>query len=383
MDNPFRKIIDAATGMLHSSSSASKGPGTSIIGVDIGTSSIKVVQLKKKGGKAILETYGALALGSYGGTDVGAVTNLAVDKLSAAIKDLIKESGVTTMSAALSIPSASSLLFLIDLPAAIDEKQVSAVIPTEARKYIPVPISEVSLDYWVIPKRGALDESPETPADGAKPVEAKTEVLIAAIHNDTIAKYNDIIKNTGLSSSFFEIEVFSTVRSTLGHELSTVLIMDLGASKTKLSIVEYGVVRSFHIINRGAHDITNTLSKSLNVPYAKAEEIKREFGLFGNPADKNVGEIIKLTTDFILSETNSIVLNYEKKYEKTISKVILTGGGALLKGFKEQAAENFRSEVVLGNPFVKTEAPGFVEQFLSKTGPEFSVAAGLALRGLQ
>ena len=152
-----------------------------------------------------------------------------------------------------------------------------------------------------------------------KSTRAFGEVLIAAIHNETISKYQDLMKNSNLSSSFAEIETFSAMRSTFSHELSTVLLIDFGASKTKLAVVEYGIIKSFHIVNRGSYDISNALSKSLSVPFAKAEEMKREFGLFGSSLDKSVEEITKLSVTYILNETSSVILAYEKKYNKTIT----------------------------------------------------------------
>lgn len=367
------KIIKSVMGQFSSASS-----GGSVVGVDIGTSSIKVVQLKRKNGKAVLETYGALALGPYASLDVGAVTNLPDDKLSAALADVVRESGVTTHEGGFSIPATASLIFVIELPAGIDEKEFANIIPTEARKYIPVPITEVVLDYWVIPKR---EEALGDPTAQGGP--AKTEVLVAAIHNETISKYKEIVKKTDLATGFFEIEVFSGIRSTFAHELSPVMLLDVGASRTKVVIVEYGVVKAFHIINRGSQDITIALSKSLSIPFAKAEEMKREFGLFGSSLDKNVAEISKLSVDYILNESQSAILGYERKYQKSVSKVILTGGGAQLKGFFEAARTSFACEVELGNPFGKVEAPAFLENVLKTTGPEFSIAIGLALRHLQ
>ncbi len=378
MTNPFSKILQDGLSMFSSKS------GGSVVGIDIGSSAIKVVQLKKKGAKAVLETYGALSLGPYvDGGVVGQTTNLPIEKIALALTDVMREAGITTKDAAIAIPASASLVFLIELPAIIDEKQLATIIPTEARKYIPVPISEVSLDYWPIPKRdSALDGT--VGSDGKLIKESpKTEVLVAAIHNDTITKYREIVSKTNFSASFFEIELFSSIRSSFGRELSTVLILDLGALKTKLSIIEYGVVRKFHSIDRGSQDITNSLSKSLGLPFLQAEQMKREFGLFGNTKDPNIPEIILLQVDYILSETNSVILNYEKQYGKTISKVILTGGGVLLKGFKERAAEQLRSEVVLAHPFDKVEAPAFLDAVLESAGPEFAVAAGLALRKLQ
>ncbi len=350
------------------------------VGVDIGTSSIKLVELRKKGGRAVLETYSTLALGPYAQLDVGATTNLTSDILAKAIADALKEGTITTKDAAFSIPSSASLVFLLDLPSAITEKELPNIVPTEARKYIPVPISEVTLDYWVIPHRqeGFYDDDKTK----AETIPAKSEVLTAAIHNDTLSKYRDLTKITGLDADIFEIEIFSSIRSTFAHELSAVLLVDFGASKTKLAIVEYGIVRNFHIVNKGSVDITTSISKSLSVPFAKAEDMKRDIGLTGNGADRSVSDIAKLIVDQILSETQNVIQAFERKYEKPISKVILTGAGSLLPGFREHAGEVFRTEVVYGNPFDKVEVPEFVAKVLSETGPEFAVALGLALRKL-
>ena len=111
--------------------------------------------------------------------------------------------------------------------------------------------------------------------------------------------------------------------------------------------------------------------------------MKKEFGLFGNPAEKNLGETIKTHIDYIFSEANNTIMAYERKNNKTISKVILSGGGAGLKGLKEAAAANFRAEIEIGHPFSKTGAPAFLDKVLSAMGPEFAVSIGLALRKLQ
>lgn len=376
MDNPLKKILSLGTSFL------SKKPGGTAVGIDIGTSSIKVVQVKKKGGKAVLETYGSVALGPYADTDIGQATNLPKEKTAEALASILREAGVTTNIASVSIQSASSLIFVLDLPPGIAEGQLGEIVPNEARKYIPVPITEVSLDWWVIPKREDL-----MPDDADIPLRAapaaRTEVLVVAIHNDSIGRYQDIVRSNSLDTDYFEIEAFSSIRALLSHELAPVLVVDFGASKTKLSLVEYGVVKSFHIINRGSADLTLSIAKSLGVPFSKAEEIKREFGMQGGVTDQDVAEIVSSSLEFIFNEANSMVLNFEKKYNKAVSKVILSGGGALLKGFLEKAEENFRVSVAMGDPFSKVEAPAFLSDVLRSIGPEFSVAVGLALKRLE
>src|SRR3989338_4083940 len=150
MDNPLKKFF--------SSFDLFKEPGSSAVGVDIGTSSIKVVEIKRRKGKAVLETYGAISLGPYAGLDAGRVTNLPVEKLAEALGEVLKQSGITTTSAAFSIPVQSSLIFMIELPVQVTENEIPAIVPTEARKYIPVPINEVTLDYFILPKKAASFE---------------------------------------------------------------------------------------------------------------------------------------------------------------------------------------------------------------------------------
>jgi len=375
MDNSLKKFFSNIN--LFGGSS-----GGNAVGIDIGSSAIKVVEIKKKGGKAILETYGAIALGPYADLDIGRVTNLPPEKIAEALKEVLKQSGVTTSSAALSIPVQSSLIFTIELPAQIKENEIASIIPTEARKYIPVPITEVSLDYFVLPKKETSFEEANNP-DLSSLLPDKTEVLVVAIQNDTVSRYRSIVSQCSLEAGFFEIEIFSSIRANFEHELSPVLLMDFGASRTKLSIVEFGSVRSFHIINRGGAEITDAISKSLSVPFSKAEEMKKEFGLFGNPAEKNLSDIIKIHIDYIFSETNNVLLGYEKKYNRTISKIIFSGGGSLLKGLKEVATDNFKAEIENGHPVSKVGAPAFLEKVLETMGPEFAVALGLALRRLQ
>lgn len=351
------------------------------VGIDIGSSAIKIVEIKRKAGKAVLETYGAIALGPYADLEAGRVTNLPVDKLAVALQEVLKQSDVDSKNLALSIPVQSSLIFTLDLPEKIQVSEMASIVPTEARKYIPVPMTEVSIDYFVLPKKEPSFEESNNP--DLSPGGGKTSVLVVATQNDGVARYRSIVSECNLSASFFEIEIFSSVRANFEHELSPVLLIDFGASRTKLSIVEFGMVKGYHTIDRGGADISNSISKSLSISFGEAEKMKKEFGLFGNPAEKTLADIIKVHIDYILSETNSTLMGYEKKENRTISKVIFTGGGALMKGLKEVAANNFRAEIEIGHPFSKVGAPAFLEKVLSTMGPEFAVALGLALRKLQ
>jgi type IV pilus assembly protein PilM len=372
MDNPFKHLFSKVL----TSSPKSK----SVIGIDIGASAIKVVQLKQKGGRAILETYGTLALGPYNQGGVGQVETLSVEQTVQALNDLMREAGVTVRDGAAGIPSASSLVFTMEFPGKINEKDFPSIVPTEARKYIPVPISEVLLDYFVIPK--TQDSMFDHKSEIVQAAE-KTEVLGVAIHNETVTRFKDILQKAEIVNPAFELETFSAIRSSIKRDLTNILFLDFGASRTKLSIIEYGIVRSFHVVNRGSSDITRAISQSMQIDFVQAEELKRTYGLLDNAPDFNVREVAELSVNYILSETSTVILNYEKKYNKTINKIILSGGGALLKGFYERAQQHFSSSVERSDPFAKADAPAFLRDVLTTIGPEFSVSLGLALLKLQ
>ncbi|TAL49586.1 type IV pilus assembly protein PilM [Patescibacteria group bacterium] len=355
----------------------------SFLGIDIGTSAVKVVQLRKKGSKAVLETYGELALGPYGGEDIGQATSLPTEKIIEALTDLMREKEVnlSTNLCGVAIPFASSLMSVIEMPM-LSYKQLSTMIPLEARKYIPVPISEVTLDWSMVPRDEIEPLSSEGEGGKEHPSRIKmTDILLVAIHNETLGRYQEIIQKTGLQSKFFEIEIFSSLRAVLDNHKEPIMILDMGAATTKLYIVERGIVRFSHTVNRGSQDITSTISKSLGMSLSQAEVLKRTQGA-QTLGGANVRDIIAVSLGYIFAETNQVLLNYEKKHQEAVAQVILVGGGSALRGITDLAKEALQTLVVPGNPFGKVETPAFLAQILRDTGPEFAVAVGLALRGL-
>ena len=152
---------------------------------------------------------------------------------------------------------------------------------------------------------------------------------------------------------------------------------------TKVYIVDHGIIRTTHTINKGGQDLTLALSSSMNISVSEAEEMKRNYGLSVQKEGQNVSQIMSGTLSYVFIEANRMLLNYQKKYNRTIGKVVLTGGAVNLKGLSEFAASNFQVPIVVADPFEKIEAPAFLEKVLEGAGPEFAVAIGIALRRLQ
>lgn len=359
---------------------------TSVLGIDIGASSIKIVQLRASRGIAILETYGEIALGPYGKQPVGKAVKLSPETLAQALTDLMKEANVTSRTGGLSIPFSSSLVSTITLPE-VDDESLKRIVPIEARKYIPIPVSEVTLDWSVIPKEEGED-SALAPVRQVPQAAPTREVLLVAIHNSLLEQYHTITTGAGLTVDFYEIEVFSAIRSALGHGLAPVMLVDVGASSTKMYVVERGVVRLTHLVTQGSQHMTETLQRSMDWDFEKAERIKREIGLVGSTAystDENerIKAALLSTLTRVFSEVNRVVLNYGQKYNKHVARVVLTGSGAALPGLAAHAKQSLNTEVEVANPFGRTEAPAFLESVLRDIGPGFTVAVGLALRKLK
>jgi type IV pilus assembly protein PilM len=313
---------------------------------------------------------------------------LSPEKSAEAVLDLMREANVTATSGGISIPFASSLISILDLPKT-DPEQLKHMIPIEARKYIPMQVSEVMLDWFVIPEDqntggvafDRIEEKSKIRANGQ-------EVLLVAIHNDTIQAYQTIASTAGLNVKFFEIEIFSAIRSSLGHRVAPVLVIDLGAATTKMYVVERGIVRTTHLITTGGQQMTEHLARSLSWDFEKAERIKREHGILEHAAfstDENdrIKSGVVSTLERIFIEADRVLLSYGKRYNKDVSHIILTGGGASLPGLSAFAHEMLKREVEIANPFSRTEAPAFLDQVLSDIGPGFAVATGCALRELR
>lgn len=346
----------------------------SVLGIDIGTSAIKVVQLRKEKERAVLETYGEIATGLYVNLKVGQAAKLSEESVVTALKDLLKEANVKAKTACVAIPLKSSFITVINLPFS-PEKNLSKIIELEARRYIPLPVSEVILDWWILPQ----PVKKEVPKEGERET---SQVLLAAIHKDTMNIYKDIIAKLKLEGRAYEIESFSIIRSCLGRETSAVAVLDIGASTIKLAIVDFGVMKASHSINYGSQDLTLALSRSLSIDFSRAEELKREVGLSDLPEHKEIVAVLEPVLDYSFSEAAKFIKDFQKKYQRSVGKVILTGGGSLLKGLTQFAVKRLAVEAELADPFTRIEHPLFLTKSLKEIGANFSVAIGLALREL-
>lgn len=349
----------------------------SFVGIDIGSSSIKLVQLKKESGRIHLETYGEVSLSPYDDENIisGEVTHLDFKKIAEAVTNLTKEANVSSKSAAYGLSSSSSLVFTLKLPK-VSDSELNGIVQTEARKYIPIPLTEISLDWWIIPQKESYS--------GESKKELYVDVLVAAVRNEVLDHYGRVHRELSqFKDSSYEIETFSAIRGAFKHELSPVLIFDYGASGSRISIVEHGVVKKFHAVNRGSYALTQALSRSLEIGLNEAEKLKKKYGLGNHPEFSSYSQIMNSGVSFIFTELSNVIYEFEKDYKKPIGKIILLGGGSRLIGLKGLIQTQTSLETHFADPFSKVISPDFLDEALEKIGPSFTVALGLALQNFK
>lgn len=341
-----------------------------VIGLDVGSASVKLVQLRFEKEQALLETYGEVALGPYQEAPIGKAVSLAEDRMGEVIRDVWQEAGAKSRKVIAGIPLRNSFVTFIDLPY-MSEKELARAIPFEARKYVPLPLSEVELEWWpVSPLVNKEDEGLES-----------VSVLLAAVQKETIEGYQRMIKKAQLSLAGFEIEIFSVARVAASAFRSSLIAVDIGATSTKIALIDRGSLRMTRAIGRGSQELTLALSHALGVDFERAEAMKRELGLKKRPETEQIRATLTPLIDAVFGEIRRVQEEYERMYQRTVDKIILAGGGALLPGLLDYAIEHFRREVFIADAFASVSYPPLLSPVVSQLGAPFAQAIGLALRG--
>ena len=351
----------------------------SYLGIDIGTSSIKVVELSRMRDTYKLENYGAVTFFSeneFLPMEVYEQNALKIpdEQVAELLKKVIIATGITAKKAAISLPVFSAFSTIIELPP-MPEDEMEKAIQFEARQYVPIPVSEVSLASVVIgeerPKQNQL-----AAAQGKK----RLEILLVAVPNEIKNKYQHIAQLAGLELIAIEMETFPLARALLKGTRDTVAIVDIGARSTDICIVDNGVARISHNFDSAGIDVTKAYGSLWRADLAEAEKNKKAVGLDLTPGQLAVAGEVLMVVDGIVSETSRIINSYFNKTGRNVSGVALSGGSAQMSGLLERFKEGLGLDVVIGNPFEGLIYPRELKETLAKFGPSYAVAVGLAMR---
>lgn len=348
------------------------------LGVDIGTSSIKVVELAQKSGRFVLKNYGFFELKGTQNVapDTQSILKLPDQEIVWGIKEIIKKTGIKARDTVAAVPSFSTFATVIEMPY-LSEEDLAKAIPFEARKYIPIPLDEVVLDWSIV---GILEDKAQMlPTRDARPKGSNVEVFIAAVPKDETARYQRIIQGAGLNLVALELENAALVRALLGNDLSATAIVNIGGRSTSIVVVSKGYERLSHNYEVGGFEITKSIARSLNVSFEKAEDLKRKLGM--TESNENIiKEAMISLVDMIIFETKKTITSYEESKGQNISRVVLVGGLTNMPGFISYFKQRLGREVFVGNVFSRILSPQELTPALQELSNNFTVAVGLAMR---
>lgn len=358
----------------------------SFLGVDIGTTGIKVVQLGGEKNNPKLETYGLVeTCGSLeflnGSLESKSKNSTFLNgRVSGLLKEILDKSKATAKQTAMSVPVFSTFSALIELPD-MPENEIESAIFFEARRYIPISLDEVILGWDIVNK----NTSGKTNGIGAKNSET-SQILLVAISKEIAKKYAQIAKSAGLKLTALETESFSLARSLIKKEdvqgASSVIIADVGSMTTNIVVVDKGSVIKNHSVDVSGDEITRAISYGLGVNFDRAESFKRSFGLEAqNVNGKKIFEITVPIIETIVTEIKKMMDYYSKKRGGQFERVILVGGSANLKGLSNYFSKRLGLTVELGDPWRYLSYPEPLTPVLREIAPSFSVAIGLAMKG--
>lgn len=351
---------------------SSRSKQQSYLGLDIGLAGIKVVELLNEKGRARLVTY---AYSELPATTLEQVFTDHADRVAEFIKKMVSKAKCTTKMTISALPISSVFSSIISVPAA-NEKELQEAIQWQAKKLIPVPLEEISLDSKNIDT---------TAGEGGKKI---ARVLLTGAPKTLVARYMELTKKAGLELISLETEAFAHIRALIGKDRSSIMIIDIGAMRTNISVIEKGIPFLNRSIASGGMAITQTISKTLGVTFEQAEIMKRDIRAMQSFAQ--AGDLSPILTTLlkpILDEVRYSFNLYQGQSEngqaKHIDKIILTGGAALLPRLPEFFTSTMNVNSYLGDPWARVVYPTDLRPVLDEIGPRFAVAIGCAMRDIE
>lgn len=331
---------------------------SNFVGIDLGLGSIKVVSLSKEGEQVVLNSVGEVKTPPF--------SKLA--ELNGILKSLLREMRIDSSHVVVSLPEDKIVSRLVSLPP-LKESEIKEALRFEAETFVPFPLDEVSIDYEVV----STDDA------------GRMSVFAIAARNDLISEYVKLFKSCGIELS--AIEPTSLALKRLVNQMvfgsGSVMILDVGENFSNIiSLYQSNIifVRSLPV---GGDSLTRAISVNLGLDMASAEEYKKAYGMKEMELEGKIKNSIMPVFESLSEEVRRAIALHVETYNKSVELLILSGGGAKLPGLAEELTKKLGVEVSVIQPFLHIDSTKIVVPVdLSLDGYRFSVAVGLALRGL-
>lgn len=340
------------------------------LGIDIGTTSIKVAEFSHGKDGLRLVNYGILeTLGYLERANSALQTStlkLSEEEVSSYLRVLLQKTGVSQKDAVIGVPSFAAFSTLIEIPAG-SQKEIENIMQFQAKQYVPLPLEEVTLDWQ---KVGERSEGNST----------KVQVLLIAIVNEQIARFRRIAAACGLRLKGVEIEGMSLARVLAPETEAPTLVLDIGGRSSGLYVVQKGLLKFATQTDFSGGSLTQTLANGLTISMLRAEQVKKQRGLMRGGGDEELSTLMEVILDVILKEAMRVKEVYEATYHETISGVLLSGGGANLLGIQEYMTKGMGMPVTKVDPLAHLAHSEELTPLQKDLGPLLAVAIGLGTK---
>ncbi len=336
--------------------------------LDIGSSAIRVVQLRGNGTHKTLVKYGAVAIDVKTGLSDAMADHIRVAE---AVKALIAETGITTRNVVVGVPSSKTFVTIVDLPK-MSPQEMGGTIKYQADQFIPMAIDEAKIDWAVI---------------GDSPVDAnKTEVLLASITNKFSEQRLELLESIGLNVVALEPDALALVRSLTAAATpptAAELLVDVGEYATDIIITLGGMPRLVRSIPTGGQTMVRAAAQNLSVADNQANQLMYKFGLDNTKLEGQVARALTSSVEAISAEIQKSLKFFATRYhEVAVNDVVLTGVAAIVPGFGQYMAQAAGVQTVqIGNSWQNISYSNGVHEQVMSVNHQFAVAAGLAQRG--
>jgi len=337
-----------------------------VLGLDIGSSLIKAVELKEHKTGYELQYYDSFPLPHDVIVD-GAIMDSI--RLSETLKEFISQKKIKTKDVAISLAGHSSVMVKrIPLPE-MSEEELSESIRFEAEQYIPFPIDEVSLDFQIL---------------GPRPEAGQMDVIIVAAKKDVMNEYISVLKDAGLNPVVVDVAAFALSNMyELNYEIEpnkVVALFNIGASTLNMCIVMGGLPVLARDSSAGSNIITEALQREFHLSYDDAELLKKGATLQTVSLEEAEPVIIS-AADEIFEEVARSIEYYRSQGGEEVQEIILSGGCALIRNFSQALSDRLGLEVRIAEPFRNIRIPKKFDPFMiEEIGPLAAIAVGLAIR---
>jgi type IV pilus assembly protein PilM len=339
-----------------------KSKRVDVVGLDIGTSAVKAVELRPQGSGYELAAFG-LAHVPNGAIQGGEVKDPAA--VQQAIRAALGQGGVQATDAVIGVSGGSVIAKRVNLPK-MSPGELGESIRWEAEQHIPFDIDDVNIDFQILRQDGP-----------------QLEVMLVAVKKGKVQSYADVVAACGLSVVVVDVDVFALEtqheHNDPGHGNEVVALVNIGHETTNTNILQGGVNVYARDIFVGGRQYASTVAQRFDLPLAEAEAIVR--GEQGSVSWAEVEPVLDLVSQEIGQEIQRTLDYFGTTAEhERIQRIFLSGGCALIPGLQEFLAGQWGIEVIRANPFQRIEAGAGVNGSLEKLAPLAAVATGLAMR---